>query len=90
MLLAVLPWAVVTLALAMIPLGFGVGLALGAITDLVVLAAPPERTGATVALNTVIRIAAAALGAQVAIADLHSAQARFRDSPPLAGSPMPS
>lgn len=68
LLLAALPWTVATLALTMIPLGLGVGLALGAVTDLVVLSTPPERAGATLALNTVIRMAAAALGAQVAIA----------------------
>jgi MFS family permease len=72
-LLAVLGWSAASLALEMIPLGFGVGLALGAVTDLVVLACPPELTGATVALNTVIRMAAAALGVQVAIAILTSA-----------------
>ncbi len=84
-LLAVLPWSAATLALAMIPLGFGVGLALGAITDLVVLACPPERTGATVALNTVIRMAAAALGAQVAIAILTSTHGRIPGLPAARG-----
>jgi MFS family permease len=84
-LLAVLPWSAATLALAMIPLGFGVGLALGAITDLVVLSAPPERTGATVAVNTVIRMAAAALGAQVAIAIVTTAHSRIPGLPAARG-----
>ncbi len=84
-LLAVLPWGAVMLALAMIPLGFGVGLALGAITDLVVLASPPERTAATVALNTVIRMAAAALGAQVAIAILSSTHGQIPGLPAARG-----
>ncbi len=84
-LLAVLPWSAATLALAMIPLGFGVGLAIGAITDLVVLASPPERTGATVALNTVIRMAAAALGAQVAIAILTSTHGQIPGLPAARG-----
>ncbi len=84
-LLAALPWTAATLALTMIPLGFGVGLALGAITDLVVLASPPERTGATVALNTVIRMAAAALGTQVAIAILTSAPSRIPGLPAARG-----
>ncbi|MGH2930297.1 MAG: MFS transporter, partial [Solirubrobacteraceae bacterium] len=53
MLLAAVPWTVSALVLELIPLGFGVGLALGAVTDLIVLSAPGERTGATVALNTV-------------------------------------
>ena len=69
----------------MIPLGFGMGLALGAITDLVVLASPPERTGATVALNTVIRMAAAALGAQVAIAIVTSTHGQIPGLPAARG-----
>lgn len=84
-LLAAEPWTVTTLTLDLIPLGFGIGLALGAVTDLVVLSAPPERTGATVALNTVIRIAAAALGAQVAIAVVTSAPSRLPGLPAAHG-----
>ncbi len=84
-LLAAEPWTVTTLTLELIPLGFGIGLALGAVTDLVVLSAPPERTGATVALNTVIRIAAAALGAQVAIAVVTSAPSRLPGLPAAHG-----
>jgi hypothetical protein len=68
LLLATLLRTLLVIVLASIPLGLGVGLALGAITDLVVLCAPRQRTAATVAVNTVIRTAAAALGAQVAIA----------------------
>lgn len=81
LLLAAGSWTVTALALELIPLGFGVGLALGAVTDLVVLSAPPERTGATVALNTVIRMAAAALGAQVAIAVVTAAPSRIPGLP---------
>jgi MFS family permease len=84
-LLAAEPWTVTTIALELIPLGFGIGLALGAVTDLVVLSAPPERTGATVALNTVIRTAAAALGAQVAIAVVTSAPSRLPGLPAAHG-----
>ena len=76
LLLAVLPWTVTTLTLAMIPLGFGVGLSLGAITDLVVLCTPAERTAAIVAFNTVTRMSAAALGAQIAIAIVTSSHGR--------------
>jgi EmrB/QacA subfamily drug resistance transporter len=68
--LALLHPSVAALALATIPLGAGVGLALGAITDLVALASPPAQTAATVGLNTVIRTVAAALGTQVTIAVL--------------------
>lgn len=84
-LLAAGPWTVTTLALELIPLGFGIGLALGAVTDLVVLSAPSERTGATVALNTVIRIAAAALGTQVAIAVVTGAPSRLPGFPAAHG-----
>jgi MFS family permease len=67
-LLATLHRTGLAIILAMIPLGVGIGLALGAITNLVVAATTPEQTGATVALNTVIRSVAAALGVQVATA----------------------
>jgi MFS family permease len=84
-LLATVPWTASALALELIPLGFGVGLSLGAVTDLVVLSAPREQTGATVALNTVIRIAAAALGAQTAIAILTSTPGRIPQLPAARG-----
>ena len=66
--LALMHPSVALLALATIPLGAGLGLALGAITDLVALTSPVDQTAATLGLNTVIRMVAAALGAQIAIA----------------------
>jgi MFS family permease len=66
-------WSATTIALAMIPLGFGVGLALGALLDLVVLSSAPGETGATVAVNTAIRMIATVLGAQIATAVLTAA-----------------
>jgi MFS family permease len=69
--------SVAVLALAMIPLGVGIGLALGAITDLVALASPASQTAGAVGLNTVIRTVAAALGAQVAIAVVTAAPPAF-------------
>jgi MFS family permease len=72
-LLAVLPSTVAVLALVSIPLGIGVGLGLGAITDLVALASPSSETATNVGLNTVIRVVATALGAQVAIAVVSAA-----------------
>lgn len=71
--LVTLSWSAASIALAMIPLGFGVGLALGALLDLVVFSSAASETGATVALNTAIRTVAAVLGAQVATAVLTAA-----------------
>jgi EmrB/QacA subfamily drug resistance transporter len=73
--LALLHPSVVALTFAMVPLGVGVGMTLGAITDLAVLSAPPGQVGAVVGLNTVIRTVAAALGAQIAIAVVLAAPA---------------
>jgi EmrB/QacA subfamily drug resistance transporter len=73
--LALLHPSVATLTLAMVPLGVGVGMTLGAITDLAVLSAPPDQIGAVVGLNTVLRTVASALGAQVAIAVVVAAPA---------------
>ena len=67
-LLAVLSPTVAVLALASIPVGFAIGLGLGAITDLVAIASPPSQTATNVGFNTVLRVVATALGAQVAIA----------------------
>lgn len=55
-------------AVAMIPFGFGIGLAIGAIIDLVVLCSDPSETGAALGLNSVLRAVGTAVGAQVAIA----------------------
>ncbi len=54
--------------LAMIPVGFGTGLSIAAIVDLLVLSADREETGVSTALNSVIRAVGAALGAQIAVA----------------------
>ena len=67
-LLAVLSPTVAVLALMSIPVGFAIGLGLGAITDLVAIASLPSQTATNVGFNTVLRVIATALGAQVAIA----------------------
>ena len=76
-LLAVVTPTVAVLALVTIPLGAGIGFALGAITDLVALASSGEQTASTVSLNVVIRTVAAAVGAQVAIAVVTAAPPAF-------------
>jgi MFS family permease len=58
----------VTLALAPIPGGVGNGLLLGALADLVVLSAGDQDTAGALALNSVMRTVASALGAQIAVA----------------------
>ncbi|MGH2954742.1 MAG: MFS transporter [Solirubrobacterales bacterium] len=58
--------AVTTLAL--IPLGFGTGLALTAIVDLIVLSVPAAETGVAMGINSVTRAVGAAIGAAVAVA----------------------
>jgi MFS family permease len=62
-----------TLALLPIPLGFGVGLALGAIKDLILLSTGPRDIAGTLALNDVIQSFASALGAQIAVVVLTAA-----------------
>lgn len=73
------------IVLTTIPLGLGIGLVLGAITNLVVASSAPAQTGATVALNTVIRSVAAALGAQIAIAIVTSAKGPIPQIPANTG-----
>ena len=75
--LAVVTPTAAALALVTIPLGAGIGFALGAITDLVALASPEEETAAALGLNVVIRTVATALGAQVAIAVVTAAPPAF-------------
>ena len=53
---------------ANVPLGFGIGLAFAAITNLMVRAVSERRTAVFVATTLVSRAAGAALGAQVAAA----------------------
>jgi MFS family permease len=84
-LLATLHRTGLAIILATIPLGFGIGLALGAITNLVVAATSPEQTGATVALNTVIRSVAAALGVQIATAIVTGTQGTIPGLPADSG-----
>jgi MFS family permease len=59
---------VLAIVLIMIPIGFGTGLAIAAITDLAVLAAMHDETGVTVGLTSVVRAVGSALGAAVAVA----------------------
>ena len=75
--LAVVTPTAAVLALATIPLGAGIGFALGALTDLVALASPDEQTAGALGLNVVIRTVATALGAQVAIAVVTAAPPAF-------------
>jgi MFS family permease len=58
----------VLVACAMIPLGFGVGLAIVAIVNLVVLSSSETEVGAAMGLNSVIRAIGSGLGAAVGIA----------------------
>lgn len=58
------------LATAMVPLGVGIGLALTAIVDLVVLSADQSETGAAMGLNSVLRAIGSAIGAALAAAIL--------------------
>jgi MFS family permease len=88
--LALLTPSATALAVAMIPLGIGVGLALGAITDLVVLASPRDQSATTLGLNTVIRVVATALGAQVAIAVVTAAPSAFPAAQALANHSVTS
>jgi MFS family permease len=85
LLLATLHLTTLVIVLATIPLGLGIGLSLGAITSLVVASSTVAQTGATVALNTVIRSVAAALGAQVAIAIVTSAPSPIPHVPANSG-----
>jgi EmrB/QacA subfamily drug resistance transporter len=54
--------------LASVLLGFGVGLALAAMANLVVEAVPPDVTGVASAINAIMRTIGGAIGAQVAAA----------------------
>lgn len=58
----------VLLACAMVPLGFGVGLAITAIVNLIVLCSADAEIGAAMGLNSVIRAIGSALGAAAGIA----------------------
>lgn len=62
-----------SIAIGMVPLGLGIGLSLGAIADLVVLASDPDETGVSIGLNSVSRSIGAALGPQIAVAVLAAA-----------------
>lgn len=64
----VFPETVVAITLIMVPVGFGTGLAIGAITDLVVLSAREDETGVTLGVTSVVRAIGSALGAQIAVA----------------------
>ena len=55
-------------ALAMVPLGFGVGLAIGAIVDVVALGSDVTRVGGMLGFNSVVRTVGIAAGTQAAVA----------------------
>jgi MFS family permease len=59
---------VLAVVLIMTPIGFASGLAIAAITDLLVLSAPQEQTGVVVGVNSVVRAVGSALAAQIAVA----------------------
>ena len=63
-----LPWTVPALVAIMVPIGFGTSVAIVATTQLTVLAAPADRTGVAVGLNSVVRAVGSALGAAIAVA----------------------
>lgn len=65
-----LPITALAILLLMIPVGFATGLAIAALSDLVVLTAPSDETGVNMGLQSVIRAAGSALGSQVAVAIL--------------------
>jgi MFS family permease len=58
----------VLVAVAMLPLGFGVGCSIGAIVNLVLLSSDEAETGAVMGLNSVIRAIGSGLGAALAVA----------------------
>jgi EmrB/QacA subfamily drug resistance transporter len=60
--------AKIDIYLASVLLGFGVGLALAAMANLVVEAVPPTVTGVATAINAIMRTIGGAIGAQVAAA----------------------
>lgn len=57
-----------TIIAAMLPIGFGTGLAIGALVDVVALSVPESDTGVNVGLTSVVRAVGSALGAGVAAA----------------------
>ncbi|WP_433727060.1 MFS transporter [Actinoplanes sp. CA-051413] len=63
LLLAVLHGTIAQVCLAVLLMGAGVGLAFAAVGALVVEAVPPERTGVSAAVNTVMRTVGGSLGA---------------------------
>lgn len=60
--------SVALVAAGMVPFGFGVGLAIGAILDLIVLHADETDTGAALGVNSVVRSVGTAVGSQAAVA----------------------
>jgi MFS family permease len=68
--LIVLPWSVATLALTMVPLGFGIGTTLVAIVDVLLISVRDDETGGAMGLNTVLRNIGSAMGTAVASAIL--------------------
>jgi EmrB/QacA subfamily drug resistance transporter len=68
--LALLPNNAAVMSLALVPLGFGIGVALVAIVELIVRSVPGDQTGVAVGLNSVLRAIGAAIGSQVVVAVL--------------------
>lgn len=62
------PTTAVGLACALVPVGAGIGLAVGAVINLTMRGSAAHETGVTASMNTVVRTVGSALGPQVAIA----------------------
>ena len=65
-----LPRTTATLALALVPLGFGIGTALVGLVELIMLSVRPDEMAAAVGVNSVLRAVGAAIGSAVAAAIL--------------------
>lgn len=66
-LLALLDHQIWFLVVATITFGVAAGLSLGALPNLVIESVPPDQTGIATGMNTLVRIAGAAVGAQVVV-----------------------
>jgi MFS family permease len=84
-LFTLLPSTVVSLSVALIPLGFGIGIALVGIVEVLMLSVGRDGTGAAVGLNSVLRAVGAAIGSQAAVAILLASHPLAEGVPSHAG-----
>jgi MFS family permease len=73
LILSVLPHNEAWLAIALVPLGFGIGAALVGIVELILLSVEPDERGAAVGVNSVLRAIGSAIGSQASVAILLAA-----------------